>query len=153
APPSLAWYGPGSHPVPVSVIPRQRPVSAQRRLLAPNDTRCECCGRLSSQLLESALEHCSADLPFRIGFGKRHQHAHPPHPVGLLRLRRERPRSRAAEERDERAPGRHSITSSARASSIGGTPMPSALAVLRLITSSYLVGCWTGRLAGFSPLR
>src|SRR5262249_48173792 len=48
APPSLAWYGPGSHPVPVSVIPRQRPVSAQRRLLAPNDTRCECCGRLSS---------------------------------------------------------------------------------------------------------
>ena len=32
----------------------------------------------------------------------------------------------------------HSITSSARASSIGGTSRPSALAVLRLITSSNL---------------
>jgi hypothetical protein len=31
----------------------------------------------------------------------------------------------------------HSITSSARASSDGGTVIPSALAVLRLITSSY----------------
>ena len=35
----------------------------------------------------------------------------------------------------------HSITSSARASSVGGTSRPSALAVLRLMTSSYLVGC------------
>src|SRR5262245_39705930 len=47
----------------------------------------------------------------------------------------------------------HSITSSARASSDGGTSRPRALAVLRLITSSYLVGAWTGRSAGFSPLR
>jgi hypothetical protein len=40
---------------------------------------------------------------------------------GLLRARRERPRSRrAAEHRDECA-AFHSITSSARASSIGGT--------------------------------
>src|SRR6266446_9779833 len=45
----------------------------------------------------------------------------------------ERPRDcRAAEQRDELAPV-HSITSSARASSIGGTSSPSALAVLRLI--------------------
>ena len=36
---------------------------------------------------------------------------------------------------------------------IGGTSRPSALAVLRLITSSYLVGACTGRSAGFSPLR
>jgi hypothetical protein len=47
----------------------------------------------------------------------------------------------------------HSITSSARASSVGGTSRPSARAVLRLITSSYLVGACTGRSAGFSPLR
>jgi hypothetical protein len=47
----------------------------------------------------------------------------------------------------------HSITSSARASNVGGTSRPSALAVLRLITSSYLVGACTGRSAGFSPLR
>src|SRR6266487_694899 len=47
----------------------------------------------------------------------------------------------------------HSITSSARASSVGGTSRPSALAVLRLITNSNLVDCWTGRSDGFAPLR
>src|SRR5262249_40078788 len=47
----------------------------------------------------------------------------------------------------------YSITSSARASSVGGTSMPSALAVLRLITSSYFVGACTGKSLGFSPLR
>ena len=46
-----------------------------------------------------------------------------------------------------------SITWSARASSAGGTVRLSALAVLRLIASSYLVGACTGRSAGFSPLR
>jgi hypothetical protein len=52
----------------------------------------------------------------------------------------ERPRSlRAADERDEVAP-LHSITSSARASNVGGTSRPSALAVLRLITNSNFVG-------------
>src|SRR5262245_49846932 len=43
----------------------------------------------------------------------------------------------------------HSITSSARASSVGGTSRPSALAVLRLITSSYLFGRCKGRVAWF----
>ena len=33
----------------------------------------------------------------------------------------------------------HSITSSARASNVGGTVRPSAIAVLRLMTSLYLV--------------
>jgi hypothetical protein len=47
----------------------------------------------------------------------------------------------------------YSITSSARASSVGGTSRPRDFAVLRLITSSYLVGACTGRSAGFSPLR
>jgi hypothetical protein len=47
----------------------------------------------------------------------------------------------------------HSITSSARARINGGIVRPSALAVLRLTTSSNVVGCWTGRSAGFSPFR
>jgi hypothetical protein len=47
----------------------------------------------------------------------------------------------------------YSITSSARVSSVGGTMMSSAFAVFRLITSSYLVGCSTGRSAGFAPLK
>src|SRR5215471_5696756 len=68
----------------------------------------------------------------------------------LLRARRERPRRRAAEQRDERA-ALHSITSSARASNIGGTSRPSAFAAFRLMTRSNLVGCSTGRSRGFSP--
>src|SRR6059058_2490929 len=47
----------------------------------------------------------------------------------------------------------YSITSSARASNVGGTIKPSALAALRLIVSSYLVGCWIGSSATFAPLR
>src|SRR5262249_32838992 len=66
------------------------------------------------------------------------------HPLALLRAYRERPcRRHAAEQRDE-VPALHSITSSARASSIGGTSRPSALAVLRFSTSSNLVACSTG---------
>jgi len=60
--------------------------------------------------------------------------------------------SRAAEQGDELA-APHSITSSARVSSAGGTSRPSACAVLRLMNSSIFVDCWTGRSAGFSPLR
>jgi hypothetical protein len=63
-----------------------------------------------------------------------------------------RPCHRPAEQRDELALI-HSITSSARASTLARISMPSTFAVLRLITSSYLVGACTGRSAGFSPLR
>jgi hypothetical protein len=74
-------------------------------------------------------------------------------PRRLLRARQQRPRKRrAAEQRDERASS-HSITSSARASSMGGTVRPSILAVLRLSTNSNLVGCITGNSAGLAPLR
>ena len=80
------------------------------------------------------------------------EHANAPHPFALLRARRQRPRRRrAAEQRDELA-ALHSITSSARASSDGGTVRPSALAVLRLITSSILVGLSMGSSCGFEPL-
>ena len=83
-----------------------------------------------------------------------HEDADAPHRSRLLRACGERPRSgrTAAEQRDELAPS-HSITSSARASSIGGTSKPSAFAVLRLITSSYLVGACTGRSAGFATSK
>src|SRR6516165_12092304 len=79
------------------------------------------------------------------------QHADAPHFFRLLRPRSDRPGCRAADERDEVAPFHHSITSSARASRVGGTVMTSALAVLRLRTVSYFVGIWTGRSAGFAP--
>src|SRR5262245_27539968 len=70
----------------------------------------------------------------------------------LLRPCRERPPRRAAEQRDEIA-ALHSITSSASCCKCRGTLRPSAFAVLRLITISYLVGTCTGRSAGFAPLR
>src|SRR5262249_26596100 len=70
----------------------------------------------------------------------------------LLRARRERPDRRTAEQRDEPA-ALHSITSSARARSVDGTSKRSARAVLRLITSSNLVACMTGRSIGLVPLR
>src|SRR5262249_10167017 len=73
----------------------------------------------------------------------------------LLRARGEQQKKRrygrAGEQRDELPPF-HSITSSARASSVGGTSRPSAAAVCRLMTNSNLVGCRIGSSAGFSPL-
>src|SRR2546430_16410441 len=94
----------------------------------------------------------------RIGLSNDPQHPNRPHPAGLL-LRNKRPRYRrcdrrrpTAKQRDELSP-RHSITSSARASKIGETSKPKALAVLRLTTNSNLVPCSTGKSAGFAPLR
>src|SRR5262249_11705929 len=73
-------------------------------------------------------------------------------PARDLTAARAGPRRRAAEQRDEVA-APHSITSSARASSVGGISWLSILAVLRLITNSNLVGCSTGRSPGFAPFN
>jgi hypothetical protein len=59
-------------------------------------------------------ERRDASLRQGIVFVVRHEHADAPHAVALLRARRQRPRRRAAEERDCLAPI-HSITSSASA--------------------------------------
>ena len=53
----------------------------------------------------------------------------------------------------ESVPPSYSIISFARVNIDCGTVRPSALAVLRLMTSSKVVGCWTGRSAGLAPLR
>src|SRR5262245_56224764 len=62
-------------------------------------------------------------------------------------------RNPTAEQRDDLAPADHSMTSSARASRVGGTSRPSILAVSALMTSSNLAACTTGKSAGFAPLR
>src|SRR6266545_7112554 len=46
----------------------------------------------------------------------------------------------------------YSMTSSARASSVGGTLRPRARAVGRFIANTNLADCTTGKSAGFSPL-
>src|SRR5262249_17047339 len=72
--------------------------------------------------------------------------------AGLLRARRERPRCSRADERDELA-SPHSITSSATTRRSRAISRLSNLAVLRLMTNSYLVGCSMGRSAGLAPFK
>jgi len=72
---------------------------------------------------------------------KVHEYANASYPLRLVSERRpNRPcRNRADYECDEVA-SFHSITSSARVRSVGGNLRPIALAVRRLINSSYLFG-------------
>src|SRR5262249_37975228 len=71
----------------------------------------------------------------------------------LLRMRRKRPSCRGGTEGRDEFPPPHSITSWARANRDAGTSRLSALAVLRLTTSSNRVGCCTGSPPGSAPLR
>ena len=64
-----------------------------------------------------------------------------------------RPRNSSTTEQRDELPPPHSITSSARVRSDSGMVSPSALAVVRLITSSNLVGCSTGKSPGFAPRK
>src|SRR5262249_13896618 len=57
-----------------------------------------------TQLLESLQKRRVAGLSFRIVCRQGREHADAPHPLALLRARRERPCGRAAEQRDEIAP-------------------------------------------------
>src|SRR5882757_6996550 len=63
-----------------------------------------------------------------------------------FRFPRERPKRR-------QKTGHYSITSSARARSVGGISNPSAFAALRLMINSSLFGNSTGRSDGLAPLR
>jgi len=58
--------------------------------------------------------------------------------------------TRCANSRHQRS---YSITLSARAITVGGTVMPSFLAVLTSMVSSNVVGCCIGKSAGLAPLR
>src|SRR5262245_46190462 len=97
---------------------------------------------LPAKLVEPVQECRNVALPLPIILGETHQNANPQAAPGLLRSRRERPRSRrAAEQRDELASPDHSITSSASNCIELGTVRPSALAVFILMTNSNFVGC------------
>ena len=106
-----------------------------------------------AKLLEFLPESREPALSFLITFGELYHYSNPPHPLGLLRTSRKRPREgRAADKGDELA-ALHSITSSAVARSDGAMVTPSALAVFRLIAISNSVGCWTGKSLGLAPFR
>ena len=121
-------------------------------LVPPSGYRSAHCGRRSTP--HAVCCHEGTDLAFATGSCTTSGRSTPMRRCRsrLLRRAAERPRRSAAEQRDELAP-LHSITSSARASSVGGTVRPSALAVCRLMTNSNLVDCKTGRSAGLAPLR
>src|SRR5262245_56635078 len=104
------------------------------------------------QLSKHLPKRRETNLRIRITLFASHQHSNAPLPLGLLRARPQRPRRRAPEQRHELAP-LHSITSSARASSLAGICRSNALAVVSLITNSNLLGCMTGSSAGLAPLR
>src|SRR5215510_13771677 len=106
-----------------------------------------------AQLLQSLLECREAYLDVLIVRGQAREHPDPPHPLPLLRARHDRPsRRRTAKQRDELA-ALHSINSSARSKNASGIFSPNALAAVRLITRSSLVGCSTGMSPGFAPRR
>src|SRR5262245_40359842 len=79
-------------------------------------------------LLETLQERAEAGLKFPIVRSRGQENANEARLLALLRARRERPRRRATEHPHEVAPAGHSITSSARASSVSGTVRPSAFA-------------------------
>ena len=76
-----------------------------RHWLGPSGCRSARCGRRSSPIAPAPAGTPRRGPDFRIVRGCGHEHADAPHPLGLLRARGERPRSRrAAEKRDELAP-------------------------------------------------
>lgn len=73
-------------------------------------------------------------------------------PEGYIYPREERAGRDLGRKRMQLVRCHYWITSSARSKIDCGIVMPSALAVLRLITSSTFVGCRTGSSAGLAPV-
>jgi len=71
---------------------------------APADVDADVATLRPPQLLQPLQKRRETDLPCRIVRRDTQQHANAPHPLALLRPRRERPRRRATEKRDEVAP-------------------------------------------------
>src|SRR5262245_42852509 len=82
------------------------------------------------------------------------QNTDAPYPVLRLCEHGERGAKGARSHCEEQWPARrHSITRSARTRIDRGIVRPRALAVLRLITSSNVLACSTGKSPGLAPLR
>jgi hypothetical protein len=65
----------------------------------PTDVDLHIAADAPAQFLQPLQERREAGLPVRIVRGLSREHADPPHPLALLRPRRDRPRSRPAEKR------------------------------------------------------
>src|SRR5262249_59574290 len=112
--------------------------------------------RESASLSNAAGAHQFGHPPEKVGVDRRvpglNADKSEPRHLRLLRARREWPRRCTAKQCDELAPP-HSITSSASVSRLSEILRPSALAVVRLMTRSNLVGCSIGSSPGFAPRK
>jgi hypothetical protein len=84
-------------------------------IAGPTDVHPQVAAIGPTQVRKRLRKRRNATLQLGIVFVVRQEHADAPRAVALLRPRRERPSNRRGKERDELAPIRHSITSSARA--------------------------------------
>src|SRR5262249_43468069 len=120
--------------------------------------------KLLAEALRQPLSHQARDDVGRAARRERHDHSHQPRRIGLRPrdTRHCRQRGSARSEMQELSAGEVgellSITSfahlvAAGASNGSGKVRPSVFAVFALMTNSTFVTCWTGRSAGFSPLR
>jgi len=136
-------------------------ISSQSPIFTPHDceqTLLACCPRTALQRddRKRTRRHrgSSAVTTSAVGHERRFRGVHDESASPSMRdIRKCSPQDRIVPKPDSCSADTHSITSSARASSVGGTSRPSAFAILRLITSSNLVGCSTGISAGFAPRR
>src|SRR5262245_14438603 len=117
---------PSAHPIKDDVPPLDIPGIAQRS--------CECEGNSRWRTLKQDSDAIDFRL-LRVGSGRRGKNA------------------RTTHHGDERSPVHHWITWSARSSTDCGIFSPNVLAVLRLMTNWYSVGCWIGNSDGLAPLR
>src|SRR5205814_8196878 len=103
-----------------------------------------------SRLLKSLLEHRGPCLCLHILRPERVEHTNVADALVLLSAScKGQCHPCAREDFDELAP-LHSITPSARATTVGGKTIPRALAVRMFSKNSNFVGCSTGRLAGLT---
>src|SRR5262249_44885713 len=97
--PSVGWAK-------AKLPPRAKPASAEiaDRITAPPSVWARHPVPSSKDAIGvSPAERSDASLSFQIGRSRAHEHVDAPHLLAVLRARRERPRRRAAEQRDELA--------------------------------------------------
>src|SRR5215468_23528 len=73
-------------------------------VLGPADVDPHITSNIPAQFLQALVERCKSILTFRVVRSPVHEDTNPPRTFWLLRTRRQRPRRRAAEKRDEVAP-------------------------------------------------
>ena len=139
------------NPAPSLQVPLQECSGAQH-CPQPRDNELNVTAVCPPKLLEPVLKHFNIGTPVHVACGADRQHADPQHASGCC-ARPDRPRSHRPPSSVMNS--RLFIQSPRRRAraALGGTSRPSALAVPRLITNSYLVGACTGRSPGFSPFK